>query len=58
MSIGDRIKLLRNSLKLTQSEFGEKLGIARNTIASYEIGRRDPMEQTIFFIFVDCLMLT
>ncbi len=50
MSIGDRIKLLRNSLKLTQSEFGEKLGIARNTIASYEIGRRDPMEQTIISI--------
>lgn len=50
MSIGDRIKLLRNSLKLTQSEFGEKLGIARNTIASYEIGRRDPMEQTIVSI--------
>ena len=47
MTLGERIKILRNALNLTQAEFGRKLGIARNTIASYEIGRREPMEQTI-----------
>lgn len=47
MTVGERIKELRNALNLTQADFGQKLGIARNTIASYEIGRRDPMEQTI-----------
>lgn len=38
MTIGERIKVIRNALNLTQSDFGQKLGIARNTIASYEIG--------------------
>lgn len=47
MTIGERIKVIRNALNLTQSDFGQKLGIARNTIASYEIGRREPMEQTL-----------
>lgn len=47
MSISKRIKKLRNFLKLTQVEFGDKIGIARNTVASYENGSRTPMEQTI-----------
>lgn len=36
----ERLKLLRKSLKLTQAEFGNCLGLARNTIANYEIGNR------------------
>lgn len=45
--ISDRIKLLRKKLGFTQTEFGKKLGLAPNTIANYEIGRRTVSEQTI-----------
>lgn len=47
MTIGERIKKIREELDLTQSSFSEKIGAARNTVASYEIGRREPMEATI-----------
>lgn len=47
MTIGERIKNVRDSLDITQAVFAEKLGTARNTIANYEIGRREPMEATI-----------
>lgn len=47
MTIGDRIKIVREELDFTQAVFAEKLGTARNTIANYEIGRREPMESTI-----------
>lgn len=38
----ERLKLLRKSLRLTQAAFGDKLGLARNTIANYEDGNRKP----------------
>ena len=34
----ERIKLLRKTLGLTQSEFGEKIGATRDAIAAYERG--------------------
>lgn len=34
----NRIKELRNSLNLTQNEFGEKIGCTRDAIAAYERG--------------------
>lgn len=34
----DRIKLLRKTLGLTQTEFGEKIGSTRDAIAAYERG--------------------
>lgn len=34
-------------MNLTQTEFGQKIGLAPNTIANYEIGRRAVSEQTI-----------
>ena len=36
----NRIKELRKSLGLTQTEFGAKLGVATSTIAGYEYGTR------------------
>ena len=38
----ERLKLLRKSLRLTQAAFGDKLGLARNTIANYEDENRKP----------------
>ena len=43
----DRIKAVRNALKLTQTEFGEQLGVKGNTITNYESGLRNPSEAVI-----------
>ena len=43
----DRIKQVRQSEGLTQAEFAEKIGLARNYIAMIEIGQREPSDRTI-----------
>lgn len=43
----DRIKELRKSLDMSQTEFGAKIGMKQNTIASYERGNSLPMDSTI-----------
>jgi len=35
----DRIKNLRKELKLTQQEFADRIGVKRNTVGLYEIGK-------------------
>lgn len=40
--VSNRLKLLRNTLNLTQQEFADKIGMKQNTIAQYEIGRTIP----------------
>ena len=47
---GDRIKLLRKELELTQEKFSERLGIKRNTIAKYETGINEPTNAVISLI--------
>lgn len=47
--IGDRIRALRKSLKLTQAKFGEIIGLKQNSIALIETGR-ETSDQTIFAI--------
>lgn len=42
-----RIKELRKHLKLTQDEFGEKLGVAKSSISNIEKGRYGVTDQTI-----------
>lgn len=39
MTIGERIKILRKNLGLTQQAFADALGIKQNTVATYEMGR-------------------
>lgn len=46
----ERIKLLRNSLGLTQQKFADRLGLKRQTIAAYEIGNIEPSESTLLLI--------
>lgn len=46
----DRLKLLRKRLGLTQEKFAERLGIKRNTVATYEIGRNEPIDAVISLI--------
>lgn len=40
--LNTRIKMIRESLNLTQEAFGKRIGSARNTIANYETGNRTP----------------
>lgn len=46
----DRIKKLRKELDLTQQKFADKLGVQRNTIAMYEMGKTTPSEAIILSI--------
>lgn len=46
----DRIKKIRKELDLTQQEFAERIGIKRNTIATYESGRNEPIDAVISLI--------
>ena len=45
-----RIKKLRKCLDLTQQEFAEKIGVKRNTVATYEMGRSEPSDAAISLI--------
>ena len=41
MTIGDKIRLNRKALGLTQTELGEKLGVKTNAVSKWECGRVD-----------------
>lgn len=43
----NRIKEVRKHLKLTQTEFGERIGVKGNTITGYETGLRSPSDAVI-----------
>lgn len=45
--MNERIKKLRKELDLTQQEFADRIGVKRNTIATYEIGRNTPLDAVI-----------
>lgn len=45
--MNERIKLLRETLSLSQEAFGEKIGVTRASISNMEKGTRNPSEQTI-----------
>lgn len=45
--MNERIKKLRKALDLTQQEFADRIGVKRNTIATYEIGRNIPLDAVI-----------
>lgn len=46
----DRIKKIRKRLDLTQQKFADRLGVKRNTIAMYEMGKTMPSETIIISI--------
>ena len=45
--MNERIKTIRIELSLTQSEFGEKLGISQNYVWMIEKGDRVPSDRTV-----------
>lgn len=46
----ERIKEIRKHYKLTQTEFGERIGVKGNTITGYETGLRGPSDSVILSI--------
>lgn len=45
MSIGQKIKELRLSDNMTQTEFGNKFGIVKSTVSLYESGKSTPNDE-------------
>lgn len=48
--MNERLKILRKFLRLTQQEFADKLGIKRNTVATYEAGKSNPSDAAVLLI--------
>lgn len=46
----ERIKSLRQNLKMTQQEFADKLHIKRGAVANYEVGRNIPTDSVVALI--------
>lgn len=47
MSIGEQIKSVRLRLHLSQTEFGEKLGVSFTTVNRWENGKTEPSYKAI-----------
>lgn len=45
--MNERIKELRKSLDMNQTEFGNKIGVKQTTVAGYETGVRTPIDSVI-----------
>ena len=45
--MNERIRLLRKELGLTQSDFGNKIGVKQGTVAGYESGARTPLDAVV-----------
>ena len=43
----DRLKELRQVLKMNQTEFGKRIGLKQSSIAGYETGVRNPLDAVI-----------
>lgn len=50
INTNERIKAIREYLQLTQEEFGNRIGSARNTISNYENGNRNPSNSVVLSI--------
>lgn len=48
--MNERIKKIRNDNHLTQERFAARLGVKRNTVATYEMGRSEPSDAVISLI--------
>lgn len=46
----DRVKKIRRHYEFTQQELADKLGIKRNTVATYESGKSNPSDAAISLI--------
>lgn len=45
--MGERIRMIRKALGLTQNEFGERIGVKQGTVAGYETSGKNPLDTVI-----------
>lgn len=45
-----QLKKLRKKLEITQQEFADRLGVKRNTVATYESGKSNPSDAAVSLI--------
>lgn len=50
----ERLKTIRKTMNLTQRQFAELIGVSRDVIASWEIGRVQPSEAILRLICSEC----
>lgn len=48
--MNERLKKIRKALDLTQQEFANRIGVKRNTVATYEMGRSSPSDSAVSLI--------
>lgn len=48
--MNERLKKLRKALELTQQDFAARIGVKRNTVATYEMGRSSPSDSAVSLI--------
>lgn len=48
--MNERLKKLRKALDLTQQDFANRIGVKRNTVATYEMGRSSPSDSAVSLI--------
>lgn len=48
--IGERFRMLRKNMRLTQTEFGQMFGVTHAHISAIEKGKTNPSEMFILFI--------
>ena len=62
MTFGERLKLLRKEKKFSQETLGEKIGVARTSVANYETDRNYPTSEVleklsdVFNVSIDYLL--
>lgn len=49
-NLRERIKELRERLGLTQQKFSDRIGLKRQTIAAYEMGKIEPSDSTLLLL--------
>lgn len=47
MTFGERLKLLRKELNISQEELGNRIGVARTSVANYETNRNFPTSEVL-----------
>ena len=52
--VQERLKTIRKTMNLTQRQFAELIGVSRDVIASWEIGRVQPSEAILRLICREC----
>lgn len=48
--MNERLKKIRKALDLTQQDFASRIGVKRNTVATYEMGRSSPSDSAVSLI--------